>query len=154
MTVVLDSWALLAYLEDDEPAAGTVEELLRAERPIVSWINLGEVFYVIHRRHGHHAATQTVRDIRGITTPDLPTEGRILQAARIKAGHPMAYADAFAAATAIGRNATLWTGDPELLVDGAPWAWRDMRQAYTDRSAAGQRRRPWASRATSTASTT
>ena len=39
----------------------------------------------------------------------------------------MAYADAFAAATAIAHNASLWTGDPELLIVGAPWTWRDLR---------------------------
>lgn len=39
----------------------------------------------------------------------------------------MAYADAFAAALTVARGATLWTGDPELLVDGAAWRWRDLR---------------------------
>jgi hypothetical protein len=39
----------------------------------------------------------------------------------------MAYADAFAAALAISEAATLWTGDPELLVPSSPWTWRDLR---------------------------
>ena len=39
----------------------------------------------------------------------------------------MAYADAFAAATAIAHDATLWTGDPELLVADSAWLWRDLR---------------------------
>ncbi|MFZ1438918.1 MAG: hypothetical protein WAX12_13520 [Candidatus Microthrix subdominans] len=39
----------------------------------------------------------------------------------------MAYADAFAAATAISLDATLWTGDPELLTENADWRWRDLR---------------------------
>lgn len=39
----------------------------------------------------------------------------------------MAYADAFAAALAISERATLWTGDPELLVDSAQWDWKDLR---------------------------
>lgn len=39
----------------------------------------------------------------------------------------MAYADAFGAAVAIATDATLWTGDPELLVVDAPWRWRDLR---------------------------
>ena len=52
MTVVLDSWALLRYLEDEGTAADAVADLLDAERPIVSWINLGEVFYVVRRRIG------------------------------------------------------------------------------------------------------
>ena len=62
-----------------------------------------------------------------MTTADLPDDERIIDAARIKAEHPMAYADAFAAATAMAHDATLWTGDPELLVHDATWRWRDLR---------------------------
>jgi predicted nucleic acid-binding protein len=127
LTVVLDSWAILRYLEDLEPASGEVAELLTAGRPIVNWINLGEVFYVIRRLHGEDAASEAVRDLRDVLTPETPTEGRILEAARIKADHAIAYADAFAAATAIAHSATLWTGDPELLINEAPWQWRDLR---------------------------
>ena len=39
----------------------------------------------------------------------------------------MAFADAFAAALAVREQAELWTGDPELLLDGAPWRWHDLR---------------------------
>jgi predicted nucleic acid-binding protein len=45
----------------------------------------------------------------------------------LKANHHLSYADAFAAATAIAHDAELWTGDPELLLGGAPWQWRDLR---------------------------
>jgi hypothetical protein len=41
----------------------------------------------------------------------------------------MAYADAFAAALSLAHDATLWTGDPELLTDGSRWRWRDLRQS-------------------------
>ncbi len=50
-----------------------------------------------------------------------------MDAARIKVDHSMGYADAFADATAVNHEATLWTGDPELLLSGAKWAWRDLR---------------------------
>jgi uncharacterized protein len=128
MTVVLDSWAILRYLEDDGLAADAVASLLANERPVMSWINLGEVYYVIHRVHGEEAATDTVRDLREVLTPDLPGATRVLDAARIKAEHPLSYADAFAAATAVVLHAELWTGDPELLVTDAPWRWRDLRR--------------------------
>lgn len=101
--------------------------MFAARTPVVSWINLGEVFYIVRRRHGEADAWTTVRDLQDITTPELPTAGRVLEAARIKADYPLAYADAFAAATAVAHGATLWTGDPELLVSGAPWTWRDLR---------------------------
>jgi uncharacterized protein len=93
----------------------------------MSWINLGEVFYVLHRVHGERAAAETVRDLREVVTADLPVVSRVLDAARIKAEHRLAYADAFAAATAVVLHAELWTGDPDLLVEGAPWRWRDLR---------------------------
>lgn len=127
MTTVLDSWAVLAYLEDLEPAASDLAGLLEAERPLMSWINLGEVFYVVRRRHGEEPAVGAVRDLLGVVHAELASADLVLQAARIKSDHPLAYADAFAAATALSHQATLWTGDPELLVRGVPWRWRDMR---------------------------
>ncbi len=127
MTVVLDSWAVLRYLEDTSPVAGAVSDLLDREKPLMSWINLGEVHYVLRRLHGEDAATETVRDLRDVIDARLPDETLVVDAARIKADHPMAYADAFAAALTVAFDATLWTGDPELLVDGASWRWRDLR---------------------------
>lgn len=127
MTVVLDSWAVLRYLEDASPAAEAVSDLLGQEKPLMSWINLGEVHYVLRRLHGEDAAAETVRDLRDVIDARLPDERLVVDAARIKADHPMAYADAFAAALAVAGDATLWTGDPELLVDGSSWRWRDLR---------------------------
>jgi ribonuclease VapC len=127
LTVVLDSWAVLRLLEDTSPAAGAVAKLLRAERPLMSWINLGEVMYIIRRSHGEDAASETVRDLRSVIDVRLPDESLVLDAARIKADRPMAYADAFAAALAVEHDATLWTGDPELLVSSASWRYRDLR---------------------------
>ena len=127
MSVVLDSWAILRYLEDAEPAASAVAGLLEEQRPIVSWTNLGEVFYIVRRRAGEEDARIVVRDLQEVVTTELPSADRVLEAARIKADHPMAYADAFAAATAVSHRFTLWTGDPELLLPGAAWEWRDLR---------------------------
>jgi ribonuclease VapC len=127
LTVVLDSWAVIAYLRDEVGAAGAVAELLDRERPLISWINLGEVHYILRRRHGADAATETSRDLRDVLDAWLPDEALVLEAARIKADHAMSYADAFAAALAVAHGATLWSGDPELLVDGAPWHWKDLR---------------------------
>jgi len=127
MTVVLDSWAVLRFLENAEPAASLVDELLDSARPLMSWINLGEVHYVIRRTQGETAAADTIRDLREVIDVRLPDERLVLDAARLKADHPMAYADAFAAALAIAQAATLWTGDPELLVTPSPWQWHDLR---------------------------
>lgn len=128
MTIVLDSWAVLRYLENSEPAATLVGELLDDDRPLMSWINLGEVHYVLRCAHGEDDATEAVRDLRDVVDVRLPDVRLVLDAARLKADHPMAYADAFGAALAITEDATLWTGDPELLLDGSRWRWQDLRQ--------------------------
>lgn len=128
MTVVLDSWAVLCLLQGEGDSADRVEAVL-AERPVMSWINLGEVLYILLRRRGADEAAEAVRDLRAGLTVELPTEPIIRQAAALKAVHPMSYADAFAAATAIAHDAVLWTGDPELLVADAPWLSLDLRRA-------------------------
>jgi predicted nucleic acid-binding protein len=127
VTVVLDTWAVFRFLTDDDPTAEQVAVLLDRERPIMSWINLGEVFSVLQRLFGDDAAASAVRDMRREIDCELPDDSLILEAARIKADHRLSYADAFAAATAVAHDAELWTGDPELLVDGAPWRWLDLR---------------------------
>ena len=129
MTVVLDSWAVLRFLEDAGPAAQAVSDLLGRETPLMSWINLGEVHDVLRRLHGEAAAAETLRDLRDVIDARLPDERLVVDAARIKADNPMAYADAFAAALTVADDATLWTGDPELLVDGSSWRWRDLRSS-------------------------
>jgi len=43
LTDCLDSWAILRWLEGEEPAAARVEASLE-NRPVMSWINPGEVF--------------------------------------------------------------------------------------------------------------
>jgi len=127
LRVALDSWAILRFLEGQEPAASAVAGLLEEQKPVVSWINLGEVFYIVRRRTGEKDALSAIRDIEDVVLADLPNSDRIMEAARIKADYPMAYADAFAAATAVSHGATLWTSDPELLLPNASWAWRDLR---------------------------
>jgi ribonuclease VapC len=56
-----------------------------------------------------------------------PDEGLVLAAAKIKASWPMAYADAFAVATAASTGTTLLTGDPELLAPHRTWLAHDLR---------------------------
>ena len=98
-----------------------------AGRPLMSWINLGEVSYVIERVAGLEEARRVVRALRPRLDLDVPSAARVLGAARIKAQHSMGYADAFAVATAIAHGANLLTGDPEIL-DGDPeWPVVDLR---------------------------
>lgn len=127
MNYCLDSWAVLAWLYEEEPAATRVGQSIAAERPVMSWINLGEVYYVVQRRGSEREARGMVGRLRPQVTLDLPSETRVLQAASIKARHAIAYADAFAVATAVAREATLLTGDPEILTANPGWPVEDLR---------------------------
>jgi len=128
VTECLDSWAVLAWLEGEEPAASRVQEAL-VSRPVMSWINVGEVAYVIERRAGADRSRDVVRELRRLLNLDLPTEERVIEAARVKAGHRMAYADAFAVATALAHGADLLTGDREILQGDASWSVVDLRHS-------------------------
>ena len=84
-------------------------------RPWLSWINLAEVFYRLHRDHGRADADAAVRELTALCRMDVATPERTLEAARVKAAHAIALADCFAAATAAARSVPLLTGDPELI---------------------------------------
>lgn len=126
MTYALDSWAILSWLDGEEPAASRVEEVL-ASRPLMNWVNLGEVFYILMRRAGEKEAERVVRSLRLRIVPDEASVERVLAAARIKAQYPMALGDAFAISTALAHRAVLLTGDPEILSIDGPWAAEDLR---------------------------
>ena len=121
MTVVLDSWAVMRLLEGAQPAAGRVQQQLDARQAIMSSVTVGEVFYVLRRAVGEARALEAVKDIESSVEVLAPDRATVLDAARIKSEHRMAYADAFAAVTVVRKKASLWTGDPELLVAGAAW---------------------------------
>jgi len=126
LTESLDSWAILCWLDGDEPEAVRVEAAM-SSRPVMSWINLGEVAYIVERRAGVDRARRVVRDLRPRLTMDLPSAARVLEAAHLKAGYAMTYADAFAVATAIAHGATLLTGDAEILGGDPSWPVEDLR---------------------------
>jgi predicted nucleic acid-binding protein len=118
---VLDSWALIALLNQEQPASSEVEKLLQTAAAgnaflALSTINLGEIYYIVGRNFGSEAAADFLRDIKQMPIQLISAdETRILAAASLKMAHAISYADAFAAAAAIELNATLLTGDPELL---------------------------------------
>lgn len=128
MSVCLDSWAILAWLDGEEPALSRIDALIDS-RPIVSWINLVEVYYRIERDHGRDEADLTLKTLRRELSPDLPGTARMTEAARLKARAPIALADCFAAVTAAAHGVALLTGDPELVeLRDPPCAIEDLRR--------------------------
>lgn len=116
---VLDSFALLAYLEGEAgmPKVRTALEGAAAgrHRVYLSLINLGEVLYVVERERGLIEAQQTLAAVEQLPLEVLPvTRTAVLGAAHVKARFPLSYADAFAVIAAQEHGATVMTGDPEF----------------------------------------
>lgn len=127
--VVLDSWALLAYLKD-EPAAKRIEKEWLASPPAVCSINLGEVLYILIRDQGEQAAAEQIEVVRRNSTLIEPDWDLVAAAAQFKSAGGLAYADAFCIATAQRLDVAVWTGDPEIIdrADELPCAVVDLRE--------------------------
>lgn len=128
MTVCLDSWAVLAWLDGEQPAYRQVEALLD-QGPLMSWVNSVEVLCRVERDHGRTAADQVLTDLRRLMELELPGASRMVETARLKAALPIALADCFAVATAASRGLALLTCDPEILLrrNDLPCAVEDLR---------------------------
>jgi len=122
---VVDAWALLAWLRDEQPAAESVRRALQEAEDgdvhlSMSWINAGEVYYMLVRKHDAKAAEEFLARLPSLPIRlILPEEEDIMAAAKLKANHRISYADAFAAALAVKQNVLIITGDPEIRALGA-----------------------------------
>jgi ribonuclease VapC len=118
-TFVLDSFAVLTLL-GREPGSQDVADLLRRAqkgdvRVLMTWVNVGEVAYIVERRLGGERLYTALATMEATALKIVPVERDLaLMAAHIKAEHAIAYAYAFAAALAQRHAATLVTGDPEF----------------------------------------
>jgi predicted nucleic acid-binding protein len=114
---VLDSSAILALIED-EGGAERVVQVLRTGTVILPAVALMEVFYILRQERGEAEAYRHYAHVREVTDEivwklDEPT---LLLAGRFKADHRVSLADAWIAATAVQRGATLLHKDPEFEV--------------------------------------
>ncbi|MEK6754070.1 MAG: PIN domain-containing protein [Chloroflexota bacterium] len=116
---VLDSWAVIAYLED-EPSAEQVEELIATAHeeqiPIyMSVVNVGEVWYTLAREVSEEEANAGIKMLSDLRIQFENADWELtMEAARFKSQNKMSYADAFAAALAKVKKADLVTGDNEF----------------------------------------
>lgn len=116
---VLDSWAVIAYFED-EPAGKQIADLIatahEAAIPIyMSVVNVGEVWYITAREVSRADADTIVKELRDLRIQFETADWELtLEAARFKAQHKMSYADCYAAALAKKKGANLITGDNEF----------------------------------------
>ena len=118
-SIVLDSWSIMAYLED-EPAGEKVEKLLASAHedgiPLqMTVVNLAEVWYIFAREVSEADANQSVEELRKLGIEFVNADWDLsLEAARFKAKVRMSLADCYAAALAKRSKAELVTGDAEF----------------------------------------
>lgn len=121
MSKVLDSFALLAFIQDEKSAGKVADLLALAERGkevlSMSVINSGEVYYRLFKEKGVDLAEEFMLSLRRREFPIeiIPaTNPRVYAASRIKARYPISLADAFAAELAASDKSPIVTGDPEF----------------------------------------
>lgn len=118
-TYVLDSFALLAFFQD-EPGGPRVRELLeRSARGEVTLalttVNLAEVVYRTERTLGLERAQEVLAKIAEFDLALATVDRELaLAAAHLKARHTMSYADCLVAALALQLDAAIVTGDRDF----------------------------------------
>jgi len=117
---LLDSYALLAYLNREESfqkVQETLHEAQISERPLLmNEINVGETYYILYRKRDREKADFFLDTILvSLPIRVLPNSFEdVVSSARLKAQYPLSFADCFAASTARRENAIIMTGDPEF----------------------------------------
>jgi len=116
---VLDSYSLIAYIEDEDGADKMIE-VFRVARDsgkplLLSVVNWGEVYYITLREAGRERVEAVAQLISTLPIQIIPVDLELTrQAAEFKAIKKMSYGDCFAAALAKIRKAELITGDGEF----------------------------------------
>lgn len=117
--IVLDSFAVLAFLFD-EPAAEQVEALLnkaeqQGDRVLIGAVNWAEVLYRVSRMQGEIGLAAARQFAQTLALEIVPADAvQAEEAAEFKLAHKMSLGDCFAAALAKVRKADLVTGDPDF----------------------------------------
>ena len=118
-SVIFDSFALIAHFRN-ETGTDYISELF-SELALgnldgyVSMINIGEVYYMIHRKSNKANAEKALEIIQTLPIEIVEADwDATYEAAKLKSKYRISYADAFAAALTIQMKGTLITGDREF----------------------------------------
>ena len=117
--IVLDSWAVIAYLED-EPSAAKVADIIGDAHEdgiplLMTVVNAGEVWYIVARETSVADADASIKQLRDLGVAFVEADWDLAKdAAHFKSRHKMSFADCFAAALAKQKKADLATGDSEF----------------------------------------
>mgnify|MGYP003387325319 CR=1 FL=1 len=117
--IVLDSWAVLAYLEDEDAGPKVANLIGDAHEHgiplLMSVVNAGEVWYIIAREVSETEADKAIDALRLLGIEFVDANWKLARVAgTFKAKNRMSFADCFAAAPAKEHKAELVTGDKEF----------------------------------------
>lgn len=117
--IVLDSWAVIAYLEGEAAAEKVADHIADAHEndiPLfMSVVNAGEVWYIIAREASVNDADRSIAELKRLGIAFIDADWPLAhEAGGFKAKYKMSFADCFAAALAKLKKASLITGDPEF----------------------------------------
>jgi predicted nucleic acid-binding protein len=117
--IVLDSWAVIAYLEDEaaaEKVADIIADAHEEQIPLfMTVINAAEVWYIVARETSAADADASVKQLRDLGIEFVNADWELAKSAGyFKSRNKMSFADCFAAALAKQRKALLATGDREF----------------------------------------
>jgi predicted nucleic acid-binding protein len=110
---VVDSSAWLEYFAGGPNADVFASAIQDVERLVVPTLSLCEVFRCILRQRGEEAALEAAAAMHDGTVVELASSTALL-AARLGHEHGLPMADAVILATAVERDATLWTQDADF----------------------------------------
>lgn len=117
--LVLDSWAVLAYLEDEDAGQKVADLIADAHEHgiplLMSVVNAGEVWYILAREVSETEADKGVDSLRQLGIDFIDVDWKLSRTAgAYKSRNRMSYADCFAAALTKEHKAELVTGDKEF----------------------------------------
>lgn len=127
---ILDSYAMIAYFED-EPGADRVAQVLRQlirgkAKGFMSVIHWGEIYYNTMREQGVSEAEKVILQLDKFPIQIVDVNKELAyEAAKLKGEFHIAYANCFAAALSVKLKANLITGDPDfkILQERIPIRW-------------------------------
>lgn len=117
--IVLDSWAVIAYLEDEAAAEKVADIIADAHEEaiplLMTVVNVGEVWYIVARETSPIEADASIKQLRDLGVRFVDADWELAKnAGYFKSRNKMSFADCFAAALAKQNKAHLATGDPEF----------------------------------------
>ena len=117
--IVLDSWAVIAYLEDAAAAEKVAEIIADAHEEqiplLMTVVNAAEVWYIVARETSTAEAEASIKQLRDLGIRFVDADWELAKAAAyFKSRNKMSFADCFAAALAREEKAHLATGDREF----------------------------------------